>query len=179
MSTPATIAFGDLKAPQKRLKSKVDERMAQVLEHGQYVMGPEVAEFEAALPSFTLTATAEVVLLRGAEPVFCEVDRRTLKIDLHGLRPKIEAVRKAVGACGRARWSLSTCLACRRTIRRCRRFVPEVLSFVGGCRIKLWRHFEGETSDGRAPRKTFHALATFYYSGVQATYRTFVGRVAP
>ncbi|MEE2996015.1 MAG: DegT/DnrJ/EryC1/StrS aminotransferase family protein [Pseudomonadota bacterium] len=130
MSTPANIAFVDLKAQQKRLKSKIDKRMAQVLEHGQYIMGPEVAEFEAALakfagaadsvgvangtdalhialmaedigvgdavflPSFTFTATAEVVLLRGAEPVFCEVDGRTFNIDPHDLRPKIEAVRK-------------------------------------------------------------------------------------
>jgi UDP-2-acetamido-2-deoxy-ribo-hexuluronate aminotransferase len=130
MSSLTNIAFVDLKAQQARLKSQIDERMARVLAHGQYIMGPEVAEFEATLaafagaqdaigvangtdalhialmaedigpgdavflPSFTFTATAEVVLLRGAEPVFCEVDGRTFNIDTEKLRGKIEMVRQ-------------------------------------------------------------------------------------
>lgn len=54
-------------------------------------IGPGDAVF---LPSFTFTATAEVVLLLGAAPVFVDVDPATFNIDLPGLSDKIEAVRK-------------------------------------------------------------------------------------
>ena len=38
--------FIDLKAQYRRIKPSVDARIARVLEHGAYVMGPEVAELE-------------------------------------------------------------------------------------------------------------------------------------
>jgi UDP-2-acetamido-2-deoxy-ribo-hexuluronate aminotransferase len=41
--------FIDLKTQYRRLKPSVDTRIAKVLEHGQYVMGPEVAELEQRL----------------------------------------------------------------------------------------------------------------------------------
>jgi len=50
MSDP--IAFIDLKAQQDRIRDKVDAAMARVLDHGQYINGPEVAQCEAALGAF-------------------------------------------------------------------------------------------------------------------------------
>ena len=45
----APMPFVDLKTQYARLKSEIEARMATVLEHGQFIMGPEVAELEAAL----------------------------------------------------------------------------------------------------------------------------------
>ncbi len=50
MSSP--LPFVDLKAQYARLKPAIDARIRKVLEHGQYVLGPEVAELEAALAGF-------------------------------------------------------------------------------------------------------------------------------
>ena len=47
-----TIAFIDLKAQQARLRDRIDAAIAKVLDHGGYVMGPEVAEFERRLAAF-------------------------------------------------------------------------------------------------------------------------------
>ena len=41
--------FTDLKAQYAALKPAIDARIQRVLDHGQYIMGPEVAEMEAAL----------------------------------------------------------------------------------------------------------------------------------
>ncbi|MBC7717960.1 MAG: aminotransferase DegT, partial [Pseudorhodobacter sp.] len=41
--------FIDLKSQYAALKTSVNERMQRVLEHGQYIMGPEVKELELAL----------------------------------------------------------------------------------------------------------------------------------
>ncbi len=46
------IQFIDLKAQQKRLKSQIDAGIQAVMEHGAYIMGPEVREFEAKLAEF-------------------------------------------------------------------------------------------------------------------------------
>jgi UDP-2-acetamido-2-deoxy-ribo-hexuluronate aminotransferase len=48
-----TIALHDLKAQYRRLKPRIEARMQAVLEHGQYIMGPEVAELEEKLAAFT------------------------------------------------------------------------------------------------------------------------------
>lgn len=45
----ATIAFIDLAAQQARLGDAVHKAVLAVLDHGRYIMGPEVAELEAAL----------------------------------------------------------------------------------------------------------------------------------
>ena len=45
------IPFIDLNAQQKLIRNKVDKRIDQVLEHGQYILGPEVKELESRLPS--------------------------------------------------------------------------------------------------------------------------------
>lgn len=50
MSEP--IPFIDLKSQYKALESDIKARINKVLEHGQYVMGPEVAELEARLAEY-------------------------------------------------------------------------------------------------------------------------------
>lgn len=47
------IEFIDLKAQYRDLKSVVDRRIQAVLDHGQFIMGPEVRELEQRLESFT------------------------------------------------------------------------------------------------------------------------------
>ena len=47
------LEFIDLKAQYAALKDRIGERMQQVLDHGQYIMGPEVKELEAALAERT------------------------------------------------------------------------------------------------------------------------------
>ena len=110
-------AFIDLKAQQARLGTRLDAAIARVLEHGRFIMGPEIAALEAELaafsgarhvitcasgtdalllallakgvgpedavllPSFTFIATAEVVALLGATPVFCDVREDSFNID--------------------------------------------------------------------------------------------------
>ena len=42
------IQFIDLAAQYRALKQDVDARITKVLEHGRYIMGPEVREMEQA-----------------------------------------------------------------------------------------------------------------------------------
>lgn len=46
------MQFIDLKAQYQRLKENIDNRVMAVLEHGRYVLGPEVNEFEQALAEY-------------------------------------------------------------------------------------------------------------------------------
>jgi len=46
-----SIEFIDLKAQQNRIRAAIDTAIARVLDHGQYIMGPEVYEFERSLAS--------------------------------------------------------------------------------------------------------------------------------
>jgi UDP-2-acetamido-2-deoxy-ribo-hexuluronate aminotransferase len=46
------IPFCDLAAQQERLKREIDAGIARVLAHGQYILGPEVAELEARLAEY-------------------------------------------------------------------------------------------------------------------------------
>lgn len=46
------MQFIDLAAQQKGIRDRIDARIATVLDHGKYIMGPEVKELEAALASF-------------------------------------------------------------------------------------------------------------------------------
>ena len=41
--------FIDLKAQQTRIRQKIDKRIKSVLDHGKYIMGPEVLELEEKL----------------------------------------------------------------------------------------------------------------------------------
>ncbi len=127
-TTTRRIELNDLGAQYARLKPRIDARISAVLEHGRFILGPEVAEFETALaafagagyavgvasgtdallialmaegigpgdavflPAFTFTATAEVVVQCGAEPVFCDVDPRDFTIDTGDLERRIAAL---------------------------------------------------------------------------------------
>jgi UDP-2-acetamido-2-deoxy-ribo-hexuluronate aminotransferase len=46
------MEFIDLKSQQKRIRKDIDARMAKVLDHGQYILGPEIAELEDKLAKF-------------------------------------------------------------------------------------------------------------------------------
>jgi UDP-2-acetamido-2-deoxy-ribo-hexuluronate aminotransferase len=48
-----TIPFVDLKTQYKALHNQIHNRINTVLEHGQYIMGPEVKELETALTTYT------------------------------------------------------------------------------------------------------------------------------
>ncbi len=122
------ILMLDLDAQRRAIGPVMDERIARVLDHGRYIMGPEVGELEEALaarggvrhviscangtdalqlvlmawgigpgdavfvPSFTFTATAEVVSLLGATPVFCDVRADTYNLDFGSLDAAVTAV---------------------------------------------------------------------------------------
>lgn len=126
------IEFIDLKAQYKHLKNKVDERISQVLEHGQFIMGPEVRELEKKLEdytaakhcitvssgteallislmaigvqpgdevittAFTFVATAEVIALLGAVPVFVDVEPDTCNINVSKIESAISSRTRAI-----------------------------------------------------------------------------------
>ncbi len=46
------MEFVDLKVQQTRIRKSLDSRIAKVLDHGQYILGPEVRELEQKLASF-------------------------------------------------------------------------------------------------------------------------------
>lgn len=45
--------FIDLRSQQARIKERIDAGIARVLAHGQYILGPEVAELEEKLAAYT------------------------------------------------------------------------------------------------------------------------------
>lgn len=47
------MEFIDLAAQQRRIRDKIDTRISQVLDHGKYILGPEVDELEQKLCEFT------------------------------------------------------------------------------------------------------------------------------
>ncbi len=51
-SLQAPIPFIDIKGQYERLKPQIDSRMSAVLNHGKFILGPEVNEFENALADF-------------------------------------------------------------------------------------------------------------------------------
>lgn len=136
------MQFIDLKKQYQVLRDPINARIQQVLDHGQYIMGPEVKELEAALclhtgakhcitvasgteallialmalgikagdevitTSFTFVATAEVIVLLGAVPVFVDVEPDTCNIKVSEIEAKITSRTKAIipvslyGQCG-------------------------------------------------------------------------------
>ena len=46
------LAFVDLQAQRRRLKGRIEAAMARVVEHGQFIMGPEIFELEQRLADF-------------------------------------------------------------------------------------------------------------------------------
>jgi dTDP-4-amino-4,6-dideoxygalactose transaminase len=49
---PHPIAFVDLEAQQRRIRPRLDAAIARVLDHGAYIMGPEVRALEEQLAAF-------------------------------------------------------------------------------------------------------------------------------
>ncbi|WP_445495586.1 DegT/DnrJ/EryC1/StrS family aminotransferase [Photorhabdus sp. SF281] len=47
------MQFTDLAAQQRRIKDKIDANIQKVLTHGKYILGPEVAELEEKLMTYT------------------------------------------------------------------------------------------------------------------------------
>lgn len=126
------IEFIDLKAQYAQLKQSVDARIQRVLDHGQYIMGPEVRELEQKLEQFTeakhcitvasgteallialmalgvtagdevittpftFVATAEVIALLGAVPVFVDIEAQTCNIDASLIEAAITPRTKAI-----------------------------------------------------------------------------------
>ena len=50
--SPAPIPFIDVGAQRRRLGNKIDEVVAKVLNHCQFINGPEVTQFESDLAAF-------------------------------------------------------------------------------------------------------------------------------
>jgi dTDP-4-amino-4,6-dideoxygalactose transaminase len=127
----APIPFIDVAAQRRRLGTAIDDAIARVLGHCQFIMGPEVRALEADLaafcgarhaiscasgtdalmlplmakgigpgdavicPSFTFHATAEVVALLGATPVFADVEAASFNLDPESLARAVATARKA------------------------------------------------------------------------------------
>jgi UDP-2-acetamido-2-deoxy-ribo-hexuluronate aminotransferase len=51
-TTQKSIPFIDLQTQQSKIKHLIDQRLGNVLRHGQYILGPEVAELETALAKY-------------------------------------------------------------------------------------------------------------------------------
>jgi len=126
------IPFIDLKTQYEALKPQIQERIDQVFEHGQYILGPEVRELEERLQEytgakhcitvasgtealliglmvlgigpgdevittpFTFVATAEVIVLLGAKPVFVDIEPDTCNIDASKIEAAITPDTKAI-----------------------------------------------------------------------------------
>jgi dTDP-4-amino-4,6-dideoxygalactose transaminase len=122
------MQFIDLPAQQRRIRDKIEDNLNAVLDHGKYVMGPEIQELEQRLSDFvgakhamgcasgtdalmlalmayevgpgdaifttpfTFIATAEVISLLGATPVFVDIDPHTFNIDPLKLAQAVEAL---------------------------------------------------------------------------------------
>ena len=46
------MEFIDLKTRLAKMRGAIDGRIASVLDHGQYILGPEVVELEEALAEY-------------------------------------------------------------------------------------------------------------------------------
>jgi dTDP-4-amino-4,6-dideoxygalactose transaminase len=126
----APLAFIDVAAQRRRLGQRIDDAIARVLTHCQFILGPEVAQFEQELaafcgaryavgvasgtdalmlvlmaraigpgdavfcPAFTFCATAEVVALVGATPVFVDIDADSFNIDPQSLERAIATAKR-------------------------------------------------------------------------------------
>jgi UDP-2-acetamido-2-deoxy-ribo-hexuluronate aminotransferase len=127
-----SVPFIDLRAQFKALEPQIRARIDAVLEHGQYIMGPEVVELETRLAAyvgathcitvasgteallislmalgigpgdevittpFTFVATAEVIVLLGAKPVFVDIEPETCNIDARLIEAAITPRTKAI-----------------------------------------------------------------------------------
>ncbi len=73
------MRFIDLAAQQKRIRDDIETRLKAVLDHGQYIMGPEIAELEARLAIFAGTKHA-IACSSGTDALL-------LSLMAHGIGP--------------------------------------------------------------------------------------------
>lgn len=71
------MEFIDLKSQYKKYKNNIDSRIHSVLDHGKYVMGPEIEELEEKLADFT---KAKHCITVGSGTVSLEIALRALDI---------------------------------------------------------------------------------------------------
>jgi UDP-2-acetamido-2-deoxy-ribo-hexuluronate aminotransferase len=126
------LDFIDLKTQYRALREPINTRIQKVLDHGQYILGPEIAELERKLAAytgskhcitvasgteallialmalevksgdevittpFTFVATAEMIVLLGARPVFVDVQPDTCNIDPAGIEAAITSRTRAI-----------------------------------------------------------------------------------
>ncbi|HYD78298.1 MAG TPA: DegT/DnrJ/EryC1/StrS family aminotransferase [Paucimonas sp.] len=126
------MEFIDLKTQYRLLRPAIQERIQAVLDHGQYIMGPEVEELERRLAEFTgarhcitvasgteallislmalgiqpgdevittafsFVASAEVIALLGARPVFVDIEADTCNIDAALIEERITPRTRAI-----------------------------------------------------------------------------------
>lgn len=124
------MQFIDLSLQQKRIRKDLERNILGVLDHGQYIMGPEIKQLEGKLAQycgvrhavscasgtdalllslmaygvgpgdavltspFTFIATAEVIQLIGATPVFVDIDPATFNIEPDQLSAALEALKR-------------------------------------------------------------------------------------
>jgi dTDP-4-amino-4,6-dideoxygalactose transaminase len=123
------MQFIDLAAQQRRIREKLEKNIHAVLDHGKYIMGPEIKTLEYRLAEyvgvdhaigcasgtdalmmalmahqigpgdavftspFTFIATAEVISLLGATPVYVDINPETFNIDPGKLEIAVQAVK--------------------------------------------------------------------------------------
>lgn len=126
------VPYLDLRPQYKALEGAINQRIQAVLEHGQFILGPEVEECEKALATyigskhcltaasgtdalmmalmamgigpgdevittpFSFFATAEVISLVGATPVFVDIDPVTFNLDPARVERAITKKTKAI-----------------------------------------------------------------------------------
>lgn len=124
--------FVDLKAQYTTLRESINARIQKVLDHGQFIMGPEVVELQQRLAEytsakhcitcasgteallialmaldvkpgdevittpFTFVATAEMIVLLGARPVFVDIEPDTCNIDAGKIEAAVTARTRAI-----------------------------------------------------------------------------------
>ena len=72
------MQFTDLKTQYAALRGRIGERIQRVLDHGQYIMGPEVRELEAALEARTGSAHC-ITVASGTEALLIALMALDLK----------------------------------------------------------------------------------------------------
>jgi UDP-2-acetamido-2-deoxy-ribo-hexuluronate aminotransferase len=125
------IEFVNLKAQYENYKGEIDAAIQSVLDSSQFIMGPQVLEFEQALSDFTgahaiscangtdalmlaliasgvgpgdevittpftFIATAEMIALVGAKPVFVDISENDFNIDVTKIEAAITPKTKAI-----------------------------------------------------------------------------------
>lgn len=73
-----TIPFIDLKAQYQALRPQIQERINRVLDHGQYIMGPEVKELEDRLATYSGAAHC-ITVASGTEALLISLMALGLK----------------------------------------------------------------------------------------------------